>query len=243
MDRFKSILKNLLFWLVFVVAVFFGSSAIYALIKEGLGSIGGWGSAGITSLLLFFLFIARRPSFIITAIKTIGVLIFIAVIIFVGMVLEVPKRFGEQSFFNATGKALKNNVTVEWGKPIFTDKTIDIKVKFINNDEKYPFEVSYISFQKGLAEANLDFLDAEPKQASAIMSPEAERVYYFKDQIIEPKKSKIITMKIAPKAAGHFEGGMRTTVKAYKPDVSQIGIFSVPSEQYKTNVNFDIKLR
>lgn len=244
MDRLKSILKTLGFCLAFVAVAFFGFSAIYALTKGGFGSIAGWVLVGITLLLLFFLFIARRPSFIITAIKTIGVLIFIAVIIFVSMVLEVPKRFKEQAFFNAAGNALKNNMAVEWGKPIFTDKIIDIKVKFINNDEKYPFEVVYISFQKGLAkDNNLVFFDAEPKQGTVQMSPEAEMVYYFKDQIIKPKESKTITMKIAPKVAGHFEGGMRTTVKAYKPDVSQIGIFSVPSEQYKTNVSFDIKLR
>lgn len=234
----------MVFWLTFIIAAFFGFSAIYTLTNGGLGSIAGWVLVGITLLLLFFLFIARRPSFIITATKTIGVLIFIAIIIFAGMVLEVPKRFGEQVFFNAAGKALKNNVTVEWGKPIFTDKIIDIKVKFINNDEKYPFEVVYISFQKGLAkDNNLVFFDAEPKQEVIKTSPEAEMVYYFKDQIIKPKESKTITMKIAPKVAGHFEGGMRTTVKAYKPDVSLTGIFSVPSEQYKNNISFEIKLR
>jgi len=172
----------------------------------------------------------------------IGAVIFIAVAIFISMVLELPKWFSERPFFNASGIALKNNMAVEWGKPIFNNQSIDIKVKFINNDEKYSFEVSYISFQKGLAKANLGFLDSEPKGAVQ-MSPESELVYYFKNQIIEPKKSKTITMKFIPKAAGHFEGGMRTTVGVYKPDVSNVGIFSLPSEQYKTNIAFDIKPR
>src|SRR3989338_65502 len=64
MDRFKSIIKTLGFWLVFVVVAVLGFSSISALTERGgLGSIAGWVLAGITLSLLVFLFVARRKSF------------------------------------------------------------------------------------------------------------------------------------------------------------------------------------
>ncbi|NQV00802.1 MAG: hypothetical protein HQ537_01620 [Parcubacteria group bacterium] len=57
MDRIKSILKTLSFWLSFVVAALLGVGAIYRLTeKGGLGSVTGWVFAGITLSLLVFLF-------------------------------------------------------------------------------------------------------------------------------------------------------------------------------------------
>ncbi|MDO9231144.1 MAG: hypothetical protein Q7U36_01535 [bacterium] len=56
MDRIKSILKTLSYWLAFVVAMLLGFGAIYRLTeKGGLGSVTGWVFAGITLLLLIFL--------------------------------------------------------------------------------------------------------------------------------------------------------------------------------------------
>lgn len=69
MDQFKSIIKALGFWLVFIVVAFLGFSATGTLTeKGGLGSIAGWVLAGITLSLLVFLFIARRQLFRITVI-------------------------------------------------------------------------------------------------------------------------------------------------------------------------------
>lgn len=64
MEQFKSIVKALGFWFVFVVVAILGFSSIFVLTERGgLGSIAGWILAGITLLLLVFLFIARRQSF------------------------------------------------------------------------------------------------------------------------------------------------------------------------------------
>lgn len=69
MNRFKSIIKTLGFWLVFVVVAVLGFSATGVLTeKGGLGSIAGWVLAGITLSLLVFLFIAKRQLFKIAAI-------------------------------------------------------------------------------------------------------------------------------------------------------------------------------
>ncbi len=73
MEQFKSTLKTIGFWLVFVIAVILGSSAIYTLTeRNGLGSVTGWVLAGITLLLLFFLFVVRRGLFIITTITLVS---------------------------------------------------------------------------------------------------------------------------------------------------------------------------
>lgn len=63
MDRFKSIIKTLGFWLVFVVVAVLGFSAIPILVKDSFSSIAGWVLAGITLSSLVFLFIARRQTF------------------------------------------------------------------------------------------------------------------------------------------------------------------------------------
>ncbi|MDP1760001.1 MAG: hypothetical protein Q8L01_00845, partial [Candidatus Woesebacteria bacterium] len=69
MDRFKSILKTLGFWVVLIAVAVLGFSSIYTLTERGgLGSITGWVLAGITLLLLAFLFIMRRQSFRISVI-------------------------------------------------------------------------------------------------------------------------------------------------------------------------------
>ena len=64
MDRFKSIIKTLGFWLVFIAAAVFGFGSMGVLTeKNGLSSVAGWVFVGITLSLLVFLFIARRQSF------------------------------------------------------------------------------------------------------------------------------------------------------------------------------------
>lgn len=86
MNRFKLILKTLVFWLAFVVIAVLGFSSISALTERGgLNSIAGWVLGGITLSLLFFLFITRRrlfkiPIIILTALWTIILLTRIAVL-------------------------------------------------------------------------------------------------------------------------------------------------------------------
>jgi len=64
MEQFKSIVKTLGFWLAFIAVAVLGFSAIGVLTERGgLGSITGWVLAGITLLLLVFLFITRRQMF------------------------------------------------------------------------------------------------------------------------------------------------------------------------------------
>jgi len=94
MDRFKSIIKTLGFWLVFVVVAVLGFSSISALTERGgLGSIVGWVLAVITLSLLAFLFIARRQSF--------RIAIFILVVLWLIILLA---RIA--AFYNISGDTL-----------------------------------------------------------------------------------------------------------------------------------------
>jgi len=64
MNQFKSIIKTLGLWLVFVVSIIFSLGAMGMLTeKGGLGSVVGWVLTGITLSLLIFLFITKRRSF------------------------------------------------------------------------------------------------------------------------------------------------------------------------------------